>query len=392
MAYSAAVPVLPMLAAEFELGATGVGMILSAPSLSRLLTNLYFGRLADRKGRKPLMVMGNLILGLASMGAALSGSVYSMLTMRLFQGLGGAASSAGSSAYTADVTSNMPQHVGKVVGVQQAIVAAAFAAGPAIGGVLAENYGSRVGFFGVGVASCLISTAYFTLPETRRESKGHLLVDEPKKATQDVPYSKLLRDPQQQACIIATAALWLSWACEISVIVVHATKALDATPSQVGYMFAMVWAVQAIGTPLGGWLADRFGKKQVIVPSFGAAAVCMALLSVADTAGAFVAALASYCFLSSLTMPALSAFSIGISRKEIRGASLSLHRQATDIVWLIGPVSLGLLADYTSTGVAVGTTAGFGLLSSLFFWLRATEVWAIPTKKTTARKTTRRRT
>ena len=52
------IPVLPIFSAELGLGASGVGVLLSAPSLARVALNLPFGKLADSIGRKPLMIYG----------------------------------------------------------------------------------------------------------------------------------------------------------------------------------------------------------------------------------------------------------------------------------------------------------------------------------------------
>lgn len=180
-----------------------------------------------------------------------------------------------------------------------------------------------------------------------------------------------MRCDNQQAVIVATAALWLAWACELSVLVVHADKAWGASPGQIGTVFAVAWSVQMLGTPVGGWLADRLGRKQVIVGSFSAACVAMASLALSQSLETFLISLTAWSFLSSLMMPALSAFAIDISTEPNRGAALSLHRQASDVVWLAGPVGLGMLADLTSTSVAVGFTGAFGLASTLFFALKA---------------------
>ena len=55
---SQVVPVLPIFAQELGLGATGIGLLLSAPSAARLACNIPLGRLCDTVGRLPLMRYG----------------------------------------------------------------------------------------------------------------------------------------------------------------------------------------------------------------------------------------------------------------------------------------------------------------------------------------------
>jgi MFS transporter, DHA1 family, multidrug resistance protein len=66
MGFGCVIPVLPLFAAQMGMGAMGVGMILSAPSVSRVMLNMPFGEATDRFGRKPLMLAGQLTTALAS--------------------------------------------------------------------------------------------------------------------------------------------------------------------------------------------------------------------------------------------------------------------------------------------------------------------------------------
>ena len=68
----------------------------------------------------------------------------------------------------------------------------------------------------------------------------------------------------------------------------------------------------------------------------------------------FFVGLAAYCIVSAVATPALSAYAVDISPEATRGSCLSMHRMAGDLVWCIGPVGLGILADMTSPGAAVG--------------------------------------
>ena len=97
------IPVLPMFAAQLDLGAAGVGAIIAAPSAMRVLLNMPMGRMADRIGRKPLMVAGTIASGIGGFGTGFAGGLASLLPFRALVGAGSAASMAGSSAYMADL-------------------------------------------------------------------------------------------------------------------------------------------------------------------------------------------------------------------------------------------------------------------------------------------------
>jgi hypothetical protein len=68
-------PILPLFASQWgELGATGVGLVLSAPALAKLALNHASGRRADTHGRVPMMVAGGLI---SAAGNACTGDIPS---------------------------------------------------------------------------------------------------------------------------------------------------------------------------------------------------------------------------------------------------------------------------------------------------------------------------
>ena len=113
-------------------------------------------------------------------------------------------------------------------------------------------------------------------------------------------------------------------------------------------LFAVAWATSLVGTPLGGWLADRFGRKAVIVPAFGIATVALGSIALSNSWLGFAVPLGLWSFAGSIAMPALSAYSVEVSPLAQRGQALALQRQASDMVWVFAPVGLGLPADAVS--------------------------------------------
>ena len=89
--FGAIVPVLPQYALGLGLGSSGVGLVLAAPAFARVCLNSPFGKLADSRGRRPLMIFGEAA---AACGVALTGAAPTATTMvaaRLLVGAGGSA-------------------------------------------------------------------------------------------------------------------------------------------------------------------------------------------------------------------------------------------------------------------------------------------------------------
>jgi len=165
MGYGVMVPILPSLSAELGMGATGVGILLSAPSATRLLLNLPAGAMADAGRRRACMVGGTAICAVGAFGTAyFEGSFEGIVGCRLMVGVGSAAMIAGSSLFVADLTDMMPEYRARILGVQATIINSAWVAGPALGGLLADAYGARAAFLTVGLASTLATISYYALP------------------------------------------------------------------------------------------------------------------------------------------------------------------------------------------------------------------------------------
>ena len=245
------VPVLPLFAREMggHLGATGVGLIIAAPSITRLLCNLPFGMLADKIGRKPLMWVGTGLTAVGNIATGFVGSLGSMLCWRLLIGVGNAASMTGSSAYMQDLSDKAPEHRGKILGFQQALIGSVWIFGPAMGGFLAEAYGFRNAFIIAGVGSALCSLGYRQLPETLKlrsqatdDAAGQdASAKDAAAATLTKNFSEwrrnaaeLCRDPNQQALIALSLASPMRGACYMTVLPLHLADTLSAGPADIG--------------------------------------------------------------------------------------------------------------------------------------------------------------
>jgi len=81
----------------------------------------------------------------------------------------------------------------------------------------------------------------------------------------------LLQDRRQQGVMALTAGIWLGISAELSVVLQHAALEWDANPAEVGALLAAGSVCGMFAGPVGGWLADRYGRRAVLLPSMGGA-------------------------------------------------------------------------------------------------------------------------
>eukprot|EP00854_Cymbomonas_tetramitiformis_P010354 gene10354-12246_t len=223
----ALLPALPLYGKELGLTGAKIGLVLSVPAFAMTLLNFPAGSLADRVGRKKVMITGLVILAAGDLFSGLSTSLFGLVPARLLVGIGRAGSETGSSAYWADITDRFPAQRGRLLAAQQVVLAA--------------------GLVAVCGAALLAAVGYSFLPET---SPRQLPEAAGTDAAPDVgiQWQEVIRDPKQQAVAVITSVFYLGLVAKASIVPNFASDTLDATPAQIGALFS---AVAGIGVSPG---------------------------------------------------------------------------------------------------------------------------------------------
>ncbi|MRH44357.1 MFS transporter [Aquibacillus halophilus] len=130
------IPVLPFYAEEMGASPTQLGLLMAVYSLMQLLFAPIWGRISDRIGRKPVIMIGIFGLALSFFLMAISSTLWMLFAARIIGGLLSSANMPTVMAYVADITSDEDR--GKGMGIIGASIGLGFIFGPAIGGVFSE--------------------------------------------------------------------------------------------------------------------------------------------------------------------------------------------------------------------------------------------------------------
>jgi len=366
VAVGALIPVLPLYGQEFGLSQSSVGLLVSSPSLAKLVLNLPFGRLADTVGRRTLMIGGILLCAVADVGTGLVATLPLLIIARLLLGAGLSASDAGAAAWVADATQDRPEERASFLGVQNAMIASAFVLGPAVGGMLAAQFGLRSIFFAVAGGAVLCAVGYAALPELRQASTAE---------DSNASFQDLIQSRDQQALAGVSVAFYTGTACKIALIPNVASEAFGAAPSEVGQLFSGLAALAILGTLAGGRLADAVGPKGVLTACGGicSAAYFGAALAVQEhSKEAFLACLAVWALAAAVKSPALQAFAIASAPEDQRGAALSVPKTVGDLSYTVAPFLLGVLDDRLGPETALACCAATFAVGTSYFTWRAT--------------------
>lgn len=359
-------PVLPLFAEELGVSAAVIGLTLSFFALARFILNVPLGIAADRFGRRPLLVAGPLVTAVGMVGSGFAGDIVQLLAWRLLAGAGSAMYMTATQIYLADIST--PATRARFIGTNYGAMLLGIAVGPAIGGITAELWGLRAPFFFVGATAFLTAGyGFWKLPETR-----HIAAQEVAARTGEFPSRWLWLRFATSRNFLAVSSLTLvmfmtGTAARQTIMPLMADARFDFSPGDIGALFtAMAIVNVAIVYPASS-LADRYGRRAVIVPSGLLVAGSLVVVAWSPNVGIFLVGSTLLTVSSALAGPAPAAYAADIAPPSLRGFSLGLYRSSGDLGFMVGPPLLGLVADNSDYGWALLVNAALMIVTALFF-------------------------
>ncbi len=250
------IPVLPFYAENIGASPTELGLLMAVYSIMQLLFAPMWGRLSDRIGRKPVIMIGILGLSISFFLMALSEQLWMLFLARILGGFLSSANMPTVMAYVADITTEEDR--GKGMGIIGAATGLGFIFGPAIGGIFSE-IALSLPFF-IAAASSLFT--FFLVIFVLKES----LTIENRKMTskRKGPWKEAIKSP-------VSTLFYLQLFVSISLAGLEATFAYfaaqkaDLDAVKLGYIFMIMGLAQAfVQGGLIGKMTKKFGEGFVI--------------------------------------------------------------------------------------------------------------------------------
>jgi DHA1 family multidrug resistance protein-like MFS transporter len=351
-------PVLPLYGKTFGVGDATLGLVITAFGIGRVLIAIPSGLIAEKLGRKVLMVGGPLLIAVGSIGCALADSFGWVVAWRLCQGIGAGAYMTTAMIVAADVSS--PETRGQIMALQQSALLIGAGSGPAVGGLLASQFGYESVFW-VSMAIGLAS-ATFTLwryRETKRQPRHG--EDNSLRA-----YLPVLRSPAMRLALIVSLGLFLTRSSAFNQLLPLAgEQRFQLGPGEMGLGFAMLAAANLLLLPYAGKLVGRVGMVPMIVMSCLGLAAGMALAGLSTSVVMFFVAMVLLGVASALEGPSLQSFATAHAPGERFGPTMGAMRFVGDLGFVVGPVLLGALIDNTSWGYGGALVASAVVLTGV---------------------------
>ena len=347
LGFGIVIPFLPMYASRMNVGAAGIGLVLSAYSLAQFISAPLLGRLSDHFGRRPIIMLGLLGSSLGYIIYGFASSFALLLFSRLVHGAcAGTVSTA--QAYVADTTEESERAHG--MGMIGAAFGLGFVLGPAIGGLLGHGSLRVPVFFAAALTFANLIFAAIALPESHQPNPAARL-DWARIA------GPVLILPRQLTRHHLSRLFSIAFLGTFAMAVFEATFALMAPrvfgygATGVGWMFAYAGLMQAI---VQGYVlrkvVHRTGERRLIELGTIAFAIGMApMASISSHAMLFVL-LALLSIGYGLASPSIASLISRRSERHRQGEVLGVNQSALSLARICGPIAAGFSYELIGPG------------------------------------------
>jgi MFS family permease len=330
VAVGAVLPVLPRYVhGPLDAGNIAVGVVVGSYAITGLLLRPFAGRLADRRGRRPTVLLGSAVVAVAGFLYLLPFGVPGLIAARLLLGAGEGAVFTAGSAWIVDIAP--PQRRGRVIGLYGLAVWAGLSVGPLIGELLLNASGYTAVWLFAGAAPLLGALIALRLPEPFHP------------AGRAEQHPLIAREAIRPGTALALASL--GYATVASFVVLH----LDARGIGHGATVFGAFATMVVLTRLvGGDLPDRVGPARVATAAAAIEAVGLATMGLAHSFGVAIAGALAMGAAFSLLYPSLSLIVVERVPETRRGAALGTFTAFFDAGIGFGAPMAGLMAALVS--------------------------------------------
>ena len=331
-------PAFPTIVEALGISEQSVGLLISVYTLPNFLLVPLAGMMADRFGRKKLIVLSLFLFGIFGGACALSADFKTLLILRGLQGIGGAPLLAVSFAILGDLFSG--QKRAEAMGFNTTVMYMGYVIYPLLGGALAGlawNYAFLP--FLTAIPIGIIALVYLHCPEPKsKESvKGYL--------RNALRYLRGLK------------VLWLFSATVITYIILFGAyltyfsifleDRFHASPFIIGLFISIIGLITAGVSSQLGRFSKRFSVISLIIGAFAIYAVAMAIIPVAPNLWFCLLPTILFGIGHGLNLPSLNVIAAGIAPFEHRAAFMAMQTTMIPLGMTIGPLIMGLTFSLT---------------------------------------------
>jgi MFS family permease len=335
-------------------GADYKGLIISLFTLTAMVSRPFSGKLSDTIGRIPVMVFGVVVCVVCSLAYPILTSVAGFLLLRLVHGFSTGFTPTGQVAFLSDIIP--AQRRGEAMGLLGTAGTLGMAGGPAIGGLVAYEFGLDALFYCSAFFALVSIVILFSIRETlaakQRFELSHLKV-----GTRDF-FEPLVWTP---SLVMALTAFAYG-----TVFTVIPDFGNWVGIKNKGLLFTYITVSSLLVRLAAGRVSDRVGRRPVLLLSTVLMAAALLVVGLANTKGWLIVGVVLYGLAQGSTSPTLLAWATDLSNPQYKGRGVATLYIFMELGIGLGALGGGWLFANDPQNFLV-TFASAGVLSTLAF-------------------------
>lgn len=368
-------PILPKFVhalgiTQTQIGAM-VGLAITAYALSRAITDLPAGKLAQQWGRRHSLILGAALVTISAIGCGLAVEYWQLIIFRLLQGIGSAIYGVATVIVIGEISTLSNR--GQYISLDWGAWFLGLGLGPTLGGFVGDYLGYRAPFFCfAGLALLATLWFYFRMPETK---KTQLNLSNPPLQLNSIKKAAFLHKDLNFVliCAVAFFTMLTVGGNQITLIPLLGYERLSLSGGQVGLTFTLIAAMQLAFIFLAGRLSDKLGRKAIIVPGGIITALGLLLFIHSPSYQFFLLSAVVLGIGRGLGGPVPTAYVTDITSPQNYEHTIASYRTVSDLGFVVGPILLGWLKDSSGLDFPFFLGAGFLLAAVILFAALARE-------------------
>lgn len=348
-----------------------LGALVFYSSMAGVVFALPAGRLSDRRGRRPLLLLGGLIYAGATLVQVMHPSAAVLIPTTLVAGAASAAAMVTGGPIL--VESSSTEDRTHLFGFQSALGLAAAVVGSNLGGLLPKAFGALAGS-GPDTAFALEATLYVGVALAALSLAPILRMREERREPAPVATAASswlnLSDPRLVGRILLPQLLvGLGAGFFVPLQNVFMSRHLGASTAEIGLVFSVSEAFTAVGALSAPLLARRWGKVRAVTASQLASLPFLAIMGLSPRLWVYGGAAFLRCALMNMANPLISNFCLEVVGARERATVSSLMSVMWNFGWAVSGYASGWIMQNVSYTLPYAFTFVLYAASIVAFWL-----------------------
>jgi multidrug resistance protein len=349
------IPLLPFYAVDLGASALHVGFLVSAYAAAQLVSAPLWGRVSDRYGRRPALLVGLAFAAAAYVVFSYAASIWILLLSRLIQGAGGGTTGV-IQAYVADATE--PENRARSLGWMSAATNLGVAIGPVLGSLSFTLGPKAPGLIAAGL--CLVNMAFAAryLRESHDVSAAAVAGVRIRRSREAI-LGVAVRPGEPASRLIWIYALAMgAFQGMTAVFALFLAARFGVTEQTIGYYFMYIGILSVLARAvLLGPIVDRLGEARLSRLGTVTLAVGLAILPFTGSLTTLALAVALIPFGTAFTFPCITSLLSRVIARHERGLYMGVQQTFGGMARVFGPIWAGWAFDRLGVGVPFWTGA-----------------------------------